>query len=140
MTTPTTGRYSKEHEWLKIDGGEATIGITDYAQEQLGDIVYVDLPEVGRALTKFEKMGEIESVKAVSELFSPATGEVIAANEAWYRSRRLVKTTRMERVAHQGNGRSRRGGRPDVGRRVRGLLHGTGLHGCWQPRLRTDSE
>jgi glycine cleavage system H protein len=77
---------------LKIEGDEATIGITDYAQEQLGDIVYVDLPEVGTALTQFEKMGEIESVKAVSELFSPATGEVTATNEALVQTPELVNS------------------------------------------------
>ena len=82
MPTPDDRKYSKEHEWLLVNGDEANIGITDYAQEQLGDIVYVDLPEAGANVTQFEKMGEIESVKAVSELFSPATGEVIAANDA----------------------------------------------------------
>jgi glycine cleavage system H protein len=82
MQTPDDRRYSKEHEWLKMDSGEATIGITDYAQEQLGDIVYVDLPEPGTELTQFEKMGEIESVKAVSELYAPAGGEVVAANQS----------------------------------------------------------
>lgn len=92
MTTPDDRRYSKEHEWLKIDGTEATIGITDYAQEQLGDIVYVGLPEAGTALTKFEKMGEIESVKAVSELFSPASGEVVATNETLAQTPELVNS------------------------------------------------
>lgn len=92
MTTPDDRRYSKEHEWLKIEGDSATIGITDYAQEQLGDIVYVDLPEAGTALTQFEKMGEIESVKAVSELFSPASGEVLQANEAVVQKPELVNS------------------------------------------------
>lgn len=92
MPTPDDRKYSKEHEWLKIDGDEATIGITDYAQEQLGDIVYVDLPEAGAALTQFEKMGEIESVKAVSELYAPASGEVVAANEALTDKPQLVNT------------------------------------------------
>jgi glycine cleavage system H protein len=92
MTTPDDRRYSKEHEWLKIDGDAATIGITDYAQDQLGDIVYVDLPEPGTALTQFEKMGEIESVKAVSELFSPVTGEVIEANEGVVQKPELVNS------------------------------------------------
>ena len=64
-----------------LDGDTATVGITDYAQEQLGDIVYVDLPEPGTTLTQFAKMGEIESVKAVSELFSPASGDVLEINE-----------------------------------------------------------
>lgn len=92
MPTPDDRRYSKEHEWLKTDGAEATIGITDYAQEQLGDIVYVDLPEAGATLAQFEKMGEIESVKAVSELFSPAGGEVAASNDALVEKPELVNT------------------------------------------------
>jgi glycine cleavage system H protein len=80
--SPNDRRYSKEHEWLKVDGESATIGITDYAQDQLGDVVYVDLPAVGAAITQFDKMGEIESVKAVSELFTPASGEVLEQNQA----------------------------------------------------------
>lgn len=82
MSTPDDRLYSKEHEWLRREGDEAVVGITDYAQDQLGDIVYVDLPDPGASLTQFEKMGEIESVKAVSELFSPASGEVVAVNES----------------------------------------------------------
>ena len=92
MTTPDDRRYSQEHEWLKLDGGEATVGITDYAQGQLGDVVYVDLPEPGASVKQFEKMGEIESVKAVSELFSPASGEVIATNQAIIQKPELVNT------------------------------------------------
>ena len=79
--SPDDRRYSKEHEWLKIDGDAATIGITDYAQDQLGDVVYVDLPQPGATITQFEKMGEIESVKAVSDLFTPASGDVLEVNE-----------------------------------------------------------
>lgn len=79
--SPDDRKYSKEHEWLRIDGDAATIGITDYAQDQLGDVVYVDLPEPGATITQFEKMGEIESVKAVSDLYTPASGEVIEANQ-----------------------------------------------------------
>jgi glycine cleavage system H protein len=92
MPTPDDRRYSKEHEWLMPDGDEASIGITDYAQEQLGDIVYVDLPEPGGTITQFEKMGEIESVKAVSELFSPAAGEVTANNNAVVEKPELVNS------------------------------------------------
>src|SRR5512141_864326 len=80
--SPNDRRYSKEHEWLKVDGDTATIGITDYAQEQLGDVVFVDLPAPGTTVTQFEKMGEIESVKAVSDLFTPASGEVLELNQA----------------------------------------------------------
>ena len=78
--SPDDRRYSKEHEWVKMNGDVAAIGITDYAQEQLGDVVYVDLPEPGTTITQFEKMGEIESVKAVSELFTPVSGEVVRVN------------------------------------------------------------
>ena len=80
MSYPTDLKYTKDHEWIRISGDTAEIGITDYAQQQLGDVVYVELPEVGRKLTAGEPFGSIESVKAVSELFSPATGEVVEVN------------------------------------------------------------
>jgi glycine cleavage system H protein len=75
-------RYTHEHEWIRRDGDEGVIGISDYAQDELGDVVYVDLPALGTLLTAGERFGEIESVKTVSELFAPATGEVTAVNEA----------------------------------------------------------
>jgi glycine cleavage system H protein len=76
-------KYSKEHEWVRMeDGGIASIGITDFAQDQLGDVVYLDLPEEGAAVRQFEKFGEVESVKSVSDLFSPLSGEVVERNEA----------------------------------------------------------
>lgn len=79
---PTDLQYSKEHEWLRVtNDGTAIVGITHYAQQQLGDIVYIDLPPVGATVEQFKKMGEIESVKAVSELFAPASGEVLEVNE-----------------------------------------------------------
>ena len=77
---PAELKYSKDHEWLRLAGAEAEVGITDYAQQQLGDVVYVELPEVGRVVTQGEVFGTIESVKAVSELFSPASGEIVAVN------------------------------------------------------------
>lgn len=77
---PNDRRYSKDHEWIVITDGEARVGITQYAQEQLGDVVYVELPEVGRQLKQGEIFGTIESVKAVSELFCPVTGKIIAVN------------------------------------------------------------
>ena len=80
MAYPADLKYSKDHEWVRISGETADIGITDYAQQQLGDVVYVDLPEVGRRLNAGESFGSIESVKAVSELFSPMSGEVIEVN------------------------------------------------------------
>ncbi len=76
-------RYSQEHEWVCSEPqGKARIGITDYAQSQLGDIVFLDLPEAGSQVTQFEKMGEVETVKAVSDLFSPASGKVLERNQA----------------------------------------------------------
>ena len=77
---PTDLKYTKDHEWVRITGGEAVVGITDYAQQQLGDVVFVDLPEVGRTLSQGDVFGTIESVKAVSELFSPLSGTVVAVN------------------------------------------------------------
>jgi glycine cleavage system H protein len=80
MAYPSDRRYTREHEWIRVDGDTAEVGITDYAQQQLGDVVFVELPDIGRTLQAGEAFGEIESVKAVSELFSPASGEVTAVN------------------------------------------------------------
>ena len=77
---PTDLRYTKDHEWVRVDGEEATIGITAYAAEQLGDIVFVELPEAGRSLEQFAAFGVVESVKAVSDLFAPVAGEVTEIN------------------------------------------------------------
>jgi glycine cleavage system H protein len=82
MAYPSDLKYTKDHEWVRIAGDTAEVGITDYAQQQLGDVVYVDLPEVGRTITQGESFGSIESVKAVSELFAPVSGEVIEVNQA----------------------------------------------------------
>ena len=82
MPSPSELKYTKEHEWVRLDGDVGTVGITDYAQDQLGDIVFVELPATGTAVTQMQKFGEIESVKAVSELYSPVTGEVVEANGA----------------------------------------------------------
>lgn len=90
MASPPDLKYSKEHEWVRLDGDVGTIGITDYAQDSLGDIVLVDLPAVGTPVSYMDRFGEIESVKAVSELFSPLTGEVVAINEALEDSPELV--------------------------------------------------
>lgn len=73
--------YTKEHEWIRVDNGDATIGITHHAQEELGDIVFVDLPEIGKILAKAESLASVESVKAVSEVYSPVSGEVTEINE-----------------------------------------------------------
>jgi len=77
---PTDLRYTKEHEWVRLDGDLATVGITEYAAEQLGDVVFVELPDVGRVLEQFGAFGVVESVKAVSDLFAPVSGEVTEAN------------------------------------------------------------
>jgi len=73
-------RYTKEHEWVRVEGDLAIVGITDYAAHQLGDIVFVELPEIGRVLTQFAAVGVVESVKAVSDLFAPISGEVVETN------------------------------------------------------------
>jgi glycine cleavage system H protein len=78
---PTDRKYSQQHEWVKPEDSTAKVGITHYAQDQLGDIVYVDLPEVGSALGQAQKLGEVESVKSVSELYSPVSGKVIEVNQ-----------------------------------------------------------
>ena len=83
-------KYSKEHEWVRLDGDIGTIGITDYAQDALGDIVLVDLPATGTSISYSDRFGEIESVKAVSELFAPVTGEVVDINSALEDSPELV--------------------------------------------------
>jgi glycine cleavage system H protein len=82
MAYPTNLKYTKEHEWIQVDGGVGTVGITDFAQQQLGDVVYIELPEVGATLTEGQVFGTIESVKAVSELFAPVSGEVVEVNTA----------------------------------------------------------
>lgn len=82
MNVPADLRYTKTHEWVRVDGDTATIGITDHAQSELGDIVYVDLPNVGRVLEPGQTFGTVESVKTVSDVYAPVSGEVVAVNEA----------------------------------------------------------
>jgi glycine cleavage system H protein len=77
---PDDLKYTKDHEWISVSGAEGRVGITDFAQKQLGDIVYLELPEVGRAVKQGEVLGTIESVKAVSEIFAPVSGEVVEVN------------------------------------------------------------
>ena len=93
---PNGYRYSKEHEWAKVEGDTASIGITDYAAHELGDVVYVQLPAPGTKIKQFEKLGEIESVKAVSDLFAPVTGEVVEVNEALEQNPELVNDSPFE--------------------------------------------
>jgi glycine cleavage system H protein len=82
MTYPAAFKYTKDHEWIEVSGDRGKIGITDYAQQQLGDVVYIDLPDVGSTVSAGQSFGTIESVKAVSELYAPLSGEVLEINTA----------------------------------------------------------
>src|ERR1700737_2571954 len=90
--TPEDSRYAKSHEYINVEGDIGTIGITDYAQKELGDVVFVELPQVGTQLEAGDELGSIESVKAVSELFAPVTGEVVEVNERLAEKPELVNT------------------------------------------------
>ncbi|PYQ34164.1 MAG: glycine cleavage system protein GcvH [Acidobacteria bacterium] len=90
--TPEDSRYAKSHEYIHVEGNVGTIGITDYAQKELGDVVFVELPQVGTQLELGDELGSIESVKAVSELFSPVSGEVVEVNESLADKPELVNT------------------------------------------------
>ncbi len=92
MASPEDNRYAKSHEWVHLEGDLATIGITDYAQKELGDVVFVELPTVGMQLDASDEMGTIESVKAVSQLYSPVSGEVVETNDALADNPALVNT------------------------------------------------
>jgi glycine cleavage system H protein len=89
---PTDLRYTKDHEWVRVDGEEAVVGITDYAANQLGDIVFVELPDTGRTLSQHATFGVVESVKAVSDLFAPISGEVTSGNDALAAAPELVNS------------------------------------------------
>lgn len=82
MAYPSGFRYTQQHEWVNVEGDAGTVGITDYAQQELGDVVYVDLPKIGATIKAGESLGTVESVKAVSEIYCPVSGEVIALNDA----------------------------------------------------------
>lgn len=92
MAYPAQYRYTKEHEWIDVNGGGATIGITDYAQHELGDVVFVELPKVGSKTVAGKSFGTVESVKAVSELYAPAAGEVIDVNTALQNTPEKINT------------------------------------------------
>ena len=92
MAYPDDLRYSKEHEWVRLDDTRATIGITSFAADELGDIVFVELPEAGTGLSQFGTFGVVESVKAVSDLYSPVSGEVVEVNEALREAPELMNT------------------------------------------------
>jgi glycine cleavage system H protein len=89
-SVPAELKYTKEHEWAKVEGGRVRVGITAYAQEQLGDVVFVELPKVGAKVTQHKTFGVVESVKAVSDLFAPLTGEIVEANSALSQTPELV--------------------------------------------------
>ena len=89
---PSDRRYTKDHEWVIVSGTRGRVGITDYAQKQLGDVVFVELPDAGRAVTQGQAAGSIESVKAVSELYSPVSGKVVEVNPAVVSKPELVNT------------------------------------------------
>ena len=93
---PTSLKYTKDHEWISVENGVGKVGITDFAQVQLGDVVYVELPEVGASLTAGQSFGTIESVKAVSELFAPVSGEVVEVNAALKDKPELVNSAPHE--------------------------------------------
>lgn len=89
---PADLKYTNDHEWIRVSGDQGQVGITDYAQKQLGDIVYVELPDVGRTVSQGEALGTIESVKAVSEIFAPVSGEVVSVNAALKESPETINT------------------------------------------------
>lgn len=89
-------RYSKEHEWVRVDGDIATVGISDFAQAQLGDVVFVELPEVGRGVSQNEETAVVESVKAASEVYAPVSGEVVEVNNALEDDPELVNRSPMD--------------------------------------------
>ena len=93
LSFPEDVRYAESHEWVKVAGETAKIGITDYAQDQLGDIVFVELPDIGESFDKGSEFGTVESVKAVSELYIPVSGEIVAINEALEDAPELINNT-----------------------------------------------
>lgn len=98
MTTPKELRYSEEHEWVKDEGGNVRVGITHFAQSELGDIVFVELPEVGDEVTADEPFGSVESVKTVSELYAPVSGKVVEVNEDLSDSPEFVNESPYEKA------------------------------------------
>lgn len=98
MAVPNELKYSKEHEWVKVDGDIVTIGITDFAQSELGDIVFVELPEEGDELTSGDSFGSVESVKTVSELYAPLSGKVVEVNEALEDSPEFVNESSYDKA------------------------------------------
>ena len=108
MDYPATYKYTKEHEWIELSGSEGKVGITDYAQNSLGDIVFVDLPKVGSSVEKGKVFGSVESVKAVSDLYSPVSGKVTAVNEELTSSPEKINTDAHNVLDHEDRSRERR--------------------------------
>ena len=96
LVHPPDLKYSEEHEWVRVEDGEAVVGITDYAQDQLGDVVFVELPAVGDTVQQFKTFGVVESVKAASDLFAPVSGEVVASNDSLLNQPELVNQSPYE--------------------------------------------
>ena len=96
MSTPTDRQYASSHEWIKEDGDVSIVGITDFAQDQLGDVVYVELPEVGRVVSAGETVAVVESVKTASDIYAPASGEIIEINDALTGSPELINEGALE--------------------------------------------
>ena len=96
MSTPTDRQYASSHEWIKEDGDVSVVGITDFAQDQLGDVVYVELPEVGRVVTAGETVAVVESVKTASDIYAPASGEITEVNDALTGSPELINEGALE--------------------------------------------
>lgn len=93
MTVPAECKYTEDHEWIKNEGGAYLVGITEYAQSELGDVVFVDLPEIGKTVAKGDTLLAVESVKAVSDVYAPVAGKVVAINEALQDSPELINTS-----------------------------------------------
>jgi glycine cleavage system H protein len=98
MTSPTDRKYTRTHEWVALDGDVATIGITDFAQSELGDITYLELPEIGDAIARDQAFGIVESVKAANDIFSPVDGEVVARNEEALTSPETINESPFQRA------------------------------------------
>jgi glycine cleavage system H protein len=97
MKVPPELRYTKEHEWIRVKGTEAEVGITDYAQGELGDVIFVELPQAGSKLAQMKPFGTIDAVKTVSDLFAPVTGEVVAVNDSLQQNPALVNQSPYEK-------------------------------------------
>ena len=125
MAYPKDYKYTREHEWIQVNGNTATVGITDHAQESLGDIVFVELPKVGAQVEAGKSFGTVESVKAVSELYAPASGKVVEINESLNQGAGSREPGRAQGLDDQaGTDKPEPGGCVDVSRRLREIRRG----------------